>query len=109
MARPKKAPDDKLSEAIQVRLTPEQLAKVDELSERYGLNRSSYLRELAVTGEVRIHMIPELNREAITELRKIGGLLAALMKKFPTEAEDLQALRQRAHHLAAHLAGLDES
>ena len=109
MARPKKTPDNKLSETIQIRLTPGQLAKVDELSERYGLNRSSYLRELVTTGEVRIHTVPEANREAITLLRKIGGLLAALMKKFPTEAKDLQALRQQASRLAAHFAGYKES
>ena len=109
MARPKKSHETKLTDIVKMRLTAAQLAKLDELTERHGLSRSRFLREILENGVVRIQTLPELNVEAVTLLRKIGGLLAALMKKFPTEAEDLQTLRQRAHRLAAHFSGLEES
>ena len=108
MPRPKKTPDDKLSQSIHIRFTHEQIGKLDALCERYDLSRSRALRDLVDNGEVRIRKLPETNREAVTHLRKIGGLLAALMRKFPTEAKDLRTLRLQAKRLAAHFAGEEE-
>jgi hypothetical protein len=105
MSRPKNSNQPNLSDSIRVRLTSTQLAKLDELTLEYGLSRSLIIRELIETGRVTIHKLPELNREAIILLRKIGGLLAALLKKFPTEAADLRTLRRQALDLARYFAG----
>lgn len=108
MSRPKKPNQAKLNASIRVRLTRAQLAKLDELTLEYGLSRSIVIRELIEAGEVTIRELPESNREAITLLRKTGGLLAALLKKFPTEAKDLQTLREQALRLADYFSGESE-
>jgi hypothetical protein len=105
MARPRKAPDKRLSGTIGTRFTPDQLRKLESLHQRYGLSRSAAVRQLVETAEIKIVTIPEANVEAISLLRKIGGLLAALLKKFPTEASDLRTLRRQALNLARYFAG----
>ena len=81
MARPKKATEEARNVFIGVRLRADELAEIDARAERAGMNRSDYVREMALKGRVKVEQNRRLDPATVMELKRIGVNLNQLVRK----------------------------
>lgn len=72
MAQSRKDAADGRVKRIDIRVTPEELARIDERAGKAGLSRSDFIRNAAMTGRVAVKQARHPNFQLIHELNKIG-------------------------------------
>lgn len=79
------------SQMVMFRITPEEEKAIKEQSEICGLTVSEYIRR-RVFGNRVYSKTPKIDMQAITELRKIGGLIKQLWKERIVTPESSQSV-----------------
>ena len=79
MARPKLAPDKRLSERVGINLTQSELLRGADRADRAGLTLAEYARKQFVSGRVVVKQYRQLDHAIIDQIRRIGVNLNQLM------------------------------
>ena len=72
MARPKLAPDKRLSERVSLNLSRSEYLRGIERAERAGLTLTEYARKQFVSGRVVVKQYRQLDHAVIDQIRRIG-------------------------------------
>ena len=79
MARPKLAPDKRLSERVSLNLSRSELLRGVEHADRAGMSLAEYARKQFVSGRVVVKEYRQLDHTIIDQIRRIGVNLNQLM------------------------------
>lgn len=103
MGRPLKRTADCREDRIEVRLTKEERARIDEQAKQAGMSRSDYVRNMVLNGQVTVkhttvdfHLIHELNKigvnlNQLVHAAHIRGKLPQSLPAICAEIENLVA------------------
>ena len=80
MARPKKAPTDKRSEQVSLRLSPVELARLQDKADQSRQSVTAFVRAAAMGKPVTVRQAQETDFELRQELRRIGVNLNQIAK-----------------------------
>jgi hypothetical protein len=80
MARPKKQPAEKRTEALACRLTPSERLRIEQVAARAGLSPSEYIRRQALTGRVTVPEKRGFDHATFDQLRRMGVNLNQLTR-----------------------------
>ena len=80
MARPKKQPAEKRTEALACRLTPSERLRIEQAAARAGLSPSEYIRRQALIGRVTVPEKRGFDHATFDQLRRMGVNLNQLTR-----------------------------
>lgn len=102
MAQSRTDAADNRMRRIDIRVTPEELARIDERAEEAGLSRSEFIRNAAMNSQVTVKQEKHPNFQLIYEINKIGVNLNQLVhnshiygrlpEKLPEICEEIERL-----------------
>ena len=109
MARPRKDNDQAKGQTVTFRLTPDELAQVDDRAKRAGMTRSAYVRRMALRGRITVRTSAKADFQLVAALNRIGVNLNQLTRtanqnnRLPAPPE-LRRLCKRIEELVARAA-----
>ncbi|MEE4212579.1 MAG: plasmid mobilization relaxosome protein MobC [Parvularcula sp.] len=96
MARPKKAPEDRRTEQISLRVSPVEAAALQERADRAGMNVTAFARAAALNKKLTAAPSSSVDFETRQELRRIGVNLNQIAKALNARREGIPASLEQA-------------
>ena len=93
MSRPKKSIEQLKIIQINIRVTLEEQIHLEQSAKIYGLTLVGYIRRRILNQQLPKHAMPEVNRELLIELSRIGNNINQLTKKANQNNPNLIGLR----------------
>lgn len=89
--RPRLTPEERRGIQIKIGFTEAEFGRLSERAVRSGLRDIEFVRRMALSQE--IHAVPQINKEAVAQLNRIGQNLNQIARKL-NSGEDAEVLTE---------------